>query len=129
MGIALRRSALVALGLLWIGCAGEDDRPARWSYISTAIIQPNCATAGCHSALSATGGVQLYSRAAGYVTLVGSPADATQRNFVVPGQPDQSKLMYLLRGQEIWRMPPDGQLPQADIDLIEQWILDGAKDD
>jgi len=26
-------------------------------------------------------------------------------------------------------MPPDGQLPQADIDLIERWILDGARDD
>ena len=129
MGTAHRRLAIAALGVACAACAGEDDRPARWSYISTTIIQPNCATAGCHSALSATGGVQLHSREAGYVALVGSPDDPEQRNLVVPGQPDQSKLMYLLRGEEIWRMPPDGQLPQADIDLIERWILDGARDD
>jgi Planctomycete cytochrome C len=123
------RIGLAKLALLVTACAGEDDRPATWSYISTAIVQPNCATAGCHSALAATGGVQLHTRVAGYTTLVGSNADPEARNFVVPGQPDQSKLMYLLRGEEIWRMPPDGQLPQADLDLIERWILEGAKDD
>lgn len=120
--------ALVALAVL-AGCGGEDDRPARWSYISAAIIQPNCATAGCHSSYAATGGIQLHTPSAGYTMLVGSGDDPQAANFVVPGRPDASKLMYLLRGEEIWRMPPDGPLPQADIDLIERWILEGAPQD
>ncbi len=100
-----------------------DDRPATWSYISAAIIEPNCATAGCHSVLAQAYGVVLYSREAGYVWLV----DRDQ-SFVVPGDPTQSQLLYLLRGDQIRRMPPDSPLPRADVDLIERWILDGARD-
>lgn len=52
------------------------------------------------------------------------PADP--RNFVVPGDPTRSKLMYLLRGEEVRNMPPDVPLPDIDIELIEEWILRGA---
>ena len=34
----------------------------------------------------------------------------------------------MLRGQEIARMPPDQPLPDADIALIEAWILAGARE-
>ncbi len=40
-----------------------------------------------------------------------------------------SPLLYLLNGEGALRMPPDGPLPQADIDLIDRWIKAGAKND
>ena len=43
-----------------VGCGGSvDNRPAKWSYIYPVIIQPNCATANCHSTLSQRKGVKL----------------------------------------------------------------------
>lgn len=118
------RLPLFAIVLAALGCGDPvQDRPARWSYISAAIIQPSCATAGCHSKLTRTLGLELETREGGWVGLV----DA---NFVVPGRPEQSKLLYLLRGQEVpRRMPPDAPLPDADIALVERWILEGARND
>ena len=70
---------------------------------------------------------------AAYAILVGHAceappsAGAPPRNFVAPGEPERSRLMYLLIGDEVKRqMPPDRALPDVDIDLIEQWILEGA---
>lgn len=68
----------------------------------------------------------LDSRDAGYKMLVTNPPD-NYAPFVVPGEPDQSQLMFLLQGDEIRIMPPDAPLPAADIDLIRIWIADGAK--
>jgi hypothetical protein len=111
------------LTLLLAACGSDtDDRPVSWAYISTAIIQPNCATASCHSAHTATGGLRLEGAAESHFILVGESG-----NYVFPGDPDRSKLMSLLRGKDIWRMPPDQPLPEADIVLIERWILDGAQ--
>lgn len=116
-----------------VGC-GHDDRPASFSYIQAAIIEPNCATASCHTGASAQAGVKLNTREASYVVLTGRPCDdppsdgAAPRNYVAPGQPDRSRLMYLLLGVEVrLAMPPDKPLPGPDIDLVERWILEGAR--
>jgi hypothetical protein len=119
----MRRAPWMA-AVFVLACGGDDDRPARWSYISAAIIEPSCATASCHSAFTATGGLRLEGAEESHVILVGYSG-----NYVVPGDPGRSKLMYLLRGQDTWRMPPDQPLPDADIELIERWILDGARND
>jgi len=111
------------LGLLWVGGCGDPvaDRPAKWSYISAAIIEPSCSTASCHSKLGRAKGLELESKDGAYTMLVGG-------GFVVPGAPDQSKLMFLLRGKEVnRRMPPDVPLSDPDIALVERWILEGAK--
>lgn len=34
--------------------------------------------------------------------------------------------MYWLRGEYNETMPPDFKLPAAEIDAIEQWIVEGA---
>jgi hypothetical protein len=102
------------------GCGDSNDtRPAKWSYLSTAIIQPSCATANCHSELSQRSGVRLDSIKEGYYQLLA-------RHFVVPSQPTQSALIGLLEAQGTRRMPPDFALPQDDIDLISKWITSGA---
>jgi hypothetical protein len=117
-------AALLLCGLGLLGaCGGDDDRPARWSYISAAIIEPNCTTSRCHSSFSSTGGLRLEGADESWAILVGYDE---RGNYVWPGDPARSKLMSLLRGSETWRMPPDQPLPDADIALIEQWILEGA---
>src|SRR5436305_12215114 len=71
-------SLILVVGLLnAVGCGNaSDDRPATWSYVSTAILQPSCATANCHSALAQRASVDLSTRAAGYHSLV-------DRQFVI----------------------------------------------
>ncbi len=117
-----------------LGGCGEDDRPASWSYIHAAIIAPSCATSSCHTKENNLAGVRLYSADAAYAILVGkaceenNPPLGTVRNYVAPGQPERSQLVYLLIGNEVKRqMPPDRPLPDRDIDLIERWILEGAQ--
>jgi hypothetical protein len=109
------------------GCgSATDDRPAKWSFISAAIVQPSCATASCHSELAQRANVDLHSRQVGYEMMV------TKRNFAVPGtagQPQTAALSRILRGQGAQRMPPDFALPIEDIELIEKWIAAGAKND
>lgn len=109
-------------------CTTTDERPATWSFISTGIIEPACGTAGCHSQWSQVSGVILDSREVAYETLVTAPPDG-YGPFVLPGMPDHSQLIFLLRGDEIRIMPPDAPLPAADIALIEAWIAAGAKDE
>jgi len=53
-----------------------------------------------------------------------------ERVRVVPGNPLASELVRRLRGLSTPRMPFDGPpyLAEADINLIERWIADGARD-
>lgn len=102
------------------GCGGtKDDRPAEWSFISAAIVEPSCATASCHSSVAQKAGVDLSTREIGFKNL-------TTRNFVVKNDPTNSELMYLLEAKDAKRMPPDFALPEEDIALIYKWIAAGA---
>ena len=119
-------AALVAVA----ACDGVEDRPASWEYVHTAVIRPACATAGCHSKLTAQAGLDLSTPDSAYVFLTGHACEPTPGqppgNYVFPGQPERSLLMYLLRGEGVDIMPPDVPLPAGEIALIEQWILEGA---
>jgi hypothetical protein len=119
----MRFFALLAIGVAGAACGSADDRPATWSYVSQAIIQPNCSTVGCHNHTATTEALGLSTESAGYTYLVGGVG---AHDFVVPHQPDESPLMYYLKGDEFPRMPPSGPLPEPDIELIRQWILSGA---
>ena len=141
-------AALAVVGTA--GCSG-DSRPAEWGYISPVIMEPNCATASCHSQAAAVSGLDFSDADRGYKSLtslwvwVPNPnandkqtlncgvADGVPvceehfRPLVTPYVPDESRLVNVLRGRGAPRMPPDRPLDEADIRLIEQWILDGAK--
>lgn len=117
-------------------CGGEENRPANWAYISPAIIQPNCATSSCHSRAAAVAGLDLSEVDKGWASLmeqqlptrptaIGNPA----RTLVVPGNPVQSRIVNMMRGIGANLMPPDRPLAEADIELVEGWILKGAKND
>ena len=123
--------ALVLVALA-ASCDGADDRPPSWSYLHTAVIAPSCATAGCHSKHAALAGLDLSSRTGAYTFLTGRICDEPPRphdppgNYVFPGSPERSQLLYLLRGDQVDRMPPDQPLPDVEIELVERWILEGA---
>ena len=97
------------------GCGGSvDSRPAKWSYIYPVIIQPNCATANCHSNLTQRASMRFDTMARAYTQL--------------RGQAISPALSQLLRGQSAFqRMPPDVPLSDPDIALIEAWGADGAQ--
>jgi hypothetical protein len=117
-------------------------------------MEPNCATASCHSRAAAVSGLDFSDADRGYKSLTslwvwvpnpntmdtqtlncgtaGNGVPVCEEHFrplVTPFVPDQSRLINVLRGRGAPRMPPDRPLNEADIRLIEQWILDGAKRD
>jgi hypothetical protein len=121
-------AAAAALSIVATGCNGaSDDRPPAWSFISATITEPSCATVNCHSAITHQGGVDLSSRAAGYQALVGNTSDGGFLTYYVfPGNSQASPVVKLMNAVGSIRMPPDNPLPEADIQLIETWINDGA---
>ena len=134
----MMRFALVSCVVV-AGCLPtENGPPARWHYLHTAIIQPSCATAGCHSALTAIAGINLADAEGGYAILTGhicgqpSRPEDPPRNYVTPWSSDYSELIYQLRGVTAdgrpYRnvMPRDTPLPDVEIDLIARWIDGGA---
>lgn len=116
------------------GCGGSvDEREPSWAYISAAIMQPACATSSCHSKGAAVSGLNMSTAADGYSSLVElslptrrTGATDVPRSLVLPFNPDQSRLVNMLRARGAMRMPPDRPLPEGDIQLVERWILMGA---
>jgi hypothetical protein len=137
----------LGLGLFATACGSYDGRPAQWEYISPVILQPNCATVSCHSRAAAVAGLDFSDPERGYVSLTRlrfeivdhyatgdncMPQNGTvvcqggYRPLITPFDPAQSRLVHLLRERTPPRMPPDRPLFEADIKLIENWILVGA---
>jgi hypothetical protein len=114
------RSLIGALAIAGAaGCGDElDDRPATREYIVTAILAPSCANAGCHSSSTAKAGYSFGTQK--------EAAEALDR-LVLPGDVLRSRLAQVLRTDGEYRMPLDSPLPEADIALIETWILGGAE--
>ena len=102
-----------------------------FSEIQASLFGPTCATAGCHSGGAPAANLNLEA-ANSYAMLIGIPStqDAGVQR-VNPGNPDQSYLVTKLEGPGAagGQMPPAGPIPQADIDVVRQWISDGAIDD
>lgn len=134
MNVMRRVLFCLAAGLAAAGCDSAGDRPARWSYIHAAILRPSCATASCHSYDQSAGGLDLSTSSGAYSILTGTTCnpDGTPitgepaGGFVIPGQPERSRLVYLLRGADTYQMPPDVPLPPVEQNEIEAWILEGA---
>jgi mono/diheme cytochrome c family protein len=97
--------------------------------IQAIVFGPKCAS--CHNGVGAAlpGVMNLTSEAASLAALVNVPSiqDGGAFDRVEPGQPDMSYLVHKIDGTAASQMPPvGGPLPQAEIDAIRQWILDGA---
>lgn len=142
-------AAAIALALAGAACGDTDDRPAVWTYVSAELFQPNCATASCHSRGRAVAGLDFSDPDRGYASLTAlkvwvADPDGTvggdcktvgaavycerDRPLVLAFNPSQSRVVNMLRARAAPRMPPDRPLPEADIALVETWILDGARE-
>jgi hypothetical protein len=122
------------------GCTGGDgtglDIPppleATFSSIQANVFTPTCATAGCHQGASAPQGLRL-EEAVSYAMLVNVASSEDPGVLrVAPGNPGASYLVQKIEGSASVgaQMPLNAApLPQETINVIRQWITDGALDD
>jgi hypothetical protein len=133
-----------AIGLACSGCAGngegldENGRPlgggadaplaANLQSIQAHVFTPICTQ--CHAGAAAPLGFRLDQDSA-YAMLVNAPSsEVASLQRVTPGDPDASYLIQKLEGRAaVGAQMPLGQpaLPQATIDVIRQWIANGAQ--
>ena len=102
-----------------------------FSEIQSGLFTPTCASSNCHGGGNPAAGLNLEA-ASSYANLVGIPStqDAAIER-VNAGDPNASYLIQKLEGTAATGnvMPPSGGIPQADIDVVRQWISAGAVDD
>jgi hypothetical protein len=111
------------------GGTPPEQLTADFKSIQDNVFTPICTR--CHSGAAAPEGLQL-DEAHSYALLVGvASAEQPSSDRVSAGDPDSSYLVLKLQGSAGIvgaRMPFGGPyLPQATIDVIRQWIADGAQ--
>jgi Bacterial Ig-like domain len=103
-----------------------------FSEIQSNVFTPTCATSGCHTGASAPQGLRL-DAANSYGLLVGVASSQVPSVLrVAAGNPGNSYLIQKLEGTAAAgaRMPLNRTpLAQSTINIIRQWITDGAIDD
>lgn len=101
-------------------CTSEPDtRPETLDYITEAILVPYCGRGGCHTTNTAAANLVFDNVDDTRLAMHGS------RARVVPGD-IRSQFLNVIRDTRR-PMPPDQPLPDADVDLIQRWILAGAE--
>lgn len=132
-----------AISVVLAGCAGNGEgldgsgRPidhgpapleATFDSIQQNVFTPICTQ--CHIGAQAPAGLRL-DAASSYAMLVNTAStEVPSLRRVQPGNPDASYLLQKLQGIAAVgaRMPLNNPpLPQATIDVIRQWISDGAQ--
>lgn len=79
------------------------------------VLAGNCQTSGCHSSTN-------YSE----FPLI-TYDDVMNFGEVVAGKPDHSKIYKSIKGNSNEMMPPAGPMSDAQIQIVYDWILQGAK--
>ncbi len=118
-------------------CGGvHDDRPRTLEYITKAILAPSCASAECHSTFSQSGRrpknpgdptIPLV-----FDTVMGARLSIYNDGAIVDHfEADADQLPTLIVNLTVEhadapRMPLDRPLPDADIELLHDWILLGG---
>jgi hypothetical protein len=97
--------------------------------IQTNVLSVNCAVPGCHGGAAAQQGLRMDPGFSyGNLVNVASPRDPNLIR-IIPGDPNNSFIIRKLEGTQPLgdRMPQGGPyLPQSTIDVIRQWIANGA---
>ncbi len=100
-----------------------------FSEIQAGLFTPTCTS--CHGGATPQAGLNLEA-ASSYASLVGiNSSQDPALQLVNPGNPDISYLVNKLEATAAVGtvMPPSGGIAQVDIDMVRQWITDGAIDD
>lgn len=124
----MRRLHFCACALALAGCVEAEERSTDFEYVHAAIIEPMCATVGCHSRQSAVtppeADLTVFSeidlstptRACGILANEWGPGvvlDLLEGDYDDPSVGDNPILT---------QMPPDVPLPAADIEIVRAWI-------
>jgi hypothetical protein len=137
----------ILVPLACLACAGEgivdpvgptlctDVAPfkAELNCIQQFVFTPSCALSGCHLAPGAQLGLEL-SDGQSRSNTVGVPSvEVPMLNRIEQGDPNGSYLVLKIEGDPSIvpdRMPPSpaAPLPPEVIDVIRQWVFDGAPD-
>jgi hypothetical protein len=147
--IHLALASLLSMSALACGSSEEPPPPPApllptfTNVIKQVINAVNCAGQQCHT--TAAGGFQLGTKDRLHAALVDQPATGNECALkpdagaaaapfilVVPGDPDQSLLYQKLKGvQSCGKKMPDTAKPLTgeEIELVHDWIADGAKND
>src|SRR5437879_5693341 len=112
-------AALAACG------TSTDDRPATLSYITEAILQPDCATAECHSSFRQQVGDVFDTIKAARRSIVANGLVVYPDDAAMPGQARLVQAItvglpsILEPGYGNVRMPYDAPMPNEDVQLIK----------
>lgn len=110
------------------GSGGSTGLQPTIESIQSNVFTPHCVS--CHAGGTPSGGMRLENPQTSYNNLVNVRAQQFPLLFrVAPGNPGNSYLIDKLEGTQAvgGRMPLGQQrLPQATINVIRQWISDGA---
>jgi tricorn protease-like protein len=109
--------ALVTL-IAGVGTRAYADSAPNFNTQVAPILQKNCLA--CHSSAAKMGGLVMEN----FDALMKGGAHGA---VIVPGKPDQSRLIEMLEGKVQPRMPLGGDpLPAADIATMKAWVESGA---
>ena len=117
------------------GLGGEGEDGVKLSTDVQPILTTNCAVSGCHVGSSPPENMNL-SDGMTFSNTVNVSSKQSALDRVEPSNPDLSYLVHKIQGTQLDpgvgglfdRMPRNaGPLPQSQIDLIRQWITEGAK--
>jgi hypothetical protein len=139
----MRRVLWLAMSAALLGCSGsgegldENGRPLdagplplvpTFASIQQNVFTPMCTR--CHAGAAAPTGLRL-DEASSYAMLVNvASVEVPGLRRIRPGDPDLSYLVQKIEGRAAvgGRMPLNSPpLPQATIDVIRQWVRDGAQ--
>jgi hypothetical protein len=131
------------LALAAAGCGDPPDQSTDWQYLHATIIEPFCATSGCHSYANGQLGdmVDFSTPDAAWVGLIdspdvdecGDPFDVDDSSWLSGTAGHAPDLLRLLHGTypasdffPYEQMPADVPLAPAQIRAIEDWVAAGA---
>jgi hypothetical protein len=114
------RKFWLSAGLLPLSMTAAHAQKPDTSFFENRIrplFAEHCNT--CHGSVKQQAGLRLDQKAA---ALKGADTGAV----IVPGRPDESRLLAAVLYNGRVRMPPSGKLSEKEIDALRQWISSGA---
>lgn len=108
---------------------GGDEAELSYAEDVEPILVASCS---CHTGTNPSGGLDL-SEGNGFDAIVDAPAAGADLDYVAPGDPQASYLLHKIDGTMAdvggggVRMPMGGELAEAKVIVIEDWIDQGAK--
>lgn len=103
--------------------------PPAFRQIQDAIFTPSCAKSGCHSGARPPRGLDL-SSGVSYGNIVNVPsADEPGMDLIESGDPESSYLFSKVISDWSTHTPGEPKLSNSTVQMLREWIADGAKND